>query len=207
LWLLDDGSSTATDESGNGNDGAVTGGSVMEACPDADADGYTVIDDCDDADDTVHPLAGDTTTDDVDTDCDGLDCNAAFSGDTYFVACFAEETWSDSHELCQDAGHDGLATILSDGENNDATALMIYDESPSSNDLYWMGYNDQSSEGSYLWISGLAGGYTNWAPMEPSDGGGREDCGHIYSYAFDLGALWNDHFCETLQSYVCESRG
>jgi hypothetical protein len=206
LWPLDDGGSTALDASGSGHDGAISGGTWVDQCPDADADGYTVLDDCDDADEWIHPFAGDTYDDGIDSDCDGLDCEAGFSGSTYFVACFAEETWEDSNDLCVGAGYDGLATILNSTENSDATAMMAYDESPTTNDLYWIGFSDSASEGSYEWLSGLPVSYTNWAPSEPSDGGSGEDCGHIYSDAFDLSGQWNDHFCTMLQSYVCEAR-
>ena len=48
---------------------------------DADGDGYTTVDDCDDTDPTVHPFAGDTYGDGVDSDCDGMDCEAAYVGD------------------------------------------------------------------------------------------------------------------------------
>lgn len=35
--------------------------------------------------------------------------------------------------------------------------------------LYWIGFTDEASEGTFYWISGEPVTYTNWAPFEPND--------------------------------------
>jgi hypothetical protein len=172
---------------------------------DADGDGFSSEMDCDDEDASIYPGAGDTYGDGIDSDCDGLDCNAGFSGSAYFAACYDTQTWSDAETLCQDAGYDGLVTILDSTENSDITDLLYVEGSASDKDIYWIGFSDTASEGTWVWSSGLSVSFTNWNSGEPS--GGTEDCGHIYSslWSHVLG-LWNDHPCSNQQSYVCEFR-
>ena len=51
------------------------------------------------------------------------------------------------------------------------------------------------------WIDGtpVAGGYTAWAPTNPSNSGGKEDCGHILGEAGEgyanYNRKWNDVPC------------
>ena len=83
---------------------------------------------------------------------------------------------------------------------------MYYDTSLSNNDLYWIGYNDIASEGSWVWTSGISSSYTAWGAGEPNNDGGIGDCAHLYAPPFSLSGTWNDHPCSNLQSFVCESR-
>ena len=43
---------------------------------DGDCDGTLTADDCNDTDASIYPYAGDTYGDGIDSDCDGLDCEA-----------------------------------------------------------------------------------------------------------------------------------
>ena len=70
-------------------------------------------DDCDDRDSDIYPGAGDDYGDGVDSDCDELDCQAAWDGSTYYAVCSndgAVESWLSGYSSCLDAGYDGLAT-------------------------------------------------------------------------------------------------
>ena len=50
----------------------------------------------------------------------------------------------------------------------------------------YIGFTDQTAEGSFTWIGGDPVGHTNWAANEPNDSGGYED------YAVWGGGPWND---------------
>jgi hypothetical protein len=118
---------------------------------------------------------------------------------------FSGAPWSTAESNCLAAGYDGLTSILNGVENNFVHGMVV----PSTTNLqrYWMGFNDIASEGSWVWASGEAVTYTSWAPGEPNNGGGNEDCGHLYNPQNSFGFLnWNDHVCSTPQSFICESR-
>ena len=91
---------------------------VVRSVPvDSDGDGYFMHEDCNDSDASIYPDAGDTYGDGEDTDCDGMDCAAGDAGGTYFAVCPSTTDWSSSETVCQGAGYDGLASILSDRRN------------------------------------------------------------------------------------------
>jgi hypothetical protein len=57
--------------------------------------------------------------------------------------------------------------------------------------LYWIGLNDETTEGTFGWISGEPVTYTNWAPGEPNDWGGDEDYAIMN---WSTPGLWNDAY-------------
>ncbi|CAM9701056.1 unnamed protein product, partial [Heterosigma akashiwo] len=55
----------------------------------------------------------------------------------------------------------------------------------------WIGLNDESTEGTYVWADGTSvGDYTNWNSGEPNDWGDSEDCVEMTS-----SGGWNDNSC------------
>ena len=63
----------------------------------------------------------------------------------------------------------------------------------------WIGLNDRSVEGTFVWSNGEAVTYTNWTAGEPNNSG-NEDCAHIWS-----SGTWNDIPCTGYPTpYVCE---
>ncbi|MDP3010810.1 MAG: C-type lectin domain-containing protein [Methylococcales bacterium] len=54
-------------------------------------------------------------------------------------------------------------------------------------DIVWIGYTDQTTEGTFQWISGETATYTNWNQGEPNDFNGIEDYAQQYTNGF-----WND---------------
>ena len=45
----------------------------------------------------------------------------------------------------------------------------------------WIGLNKLEIEGTWVWADGSNSTYRNWAPNEPNDPGGYQDCGCIWS--------------------------
>lgn len=176
-----------------------------DPCPtgdetDADNDGVLCALDCNDADPTVAPGVGDVAGDGIDQDCDGLDCEAALIGAAYFSVCPSAEDWSNAEALCMGAGHDGLATVRFDAEQAQLETMM----SAAGLTVAWIGLTDAGSAAFY-WTSGYPVTYTNWAPDEPNNLDGLEDCVAIESAR---GYGWNDGNCtlHLRDSFICETR-
>lgn len=63
----------------------------------------------------------------------------------------------------------------------------------------WIGLGDTAVEGTMAWDTGDAYSYNAFAPGEPNDAGGVEDC--VELRADDT---WNDENCANPRGYVCE---
>jgi len=160
--------------------------------------------DCDDDDDTIHPLAGDTYGDGIDSDCDGLDCEGDSVGGAYLVSCRGSVTWSSAQSTCIAAGYDSLATVASASEQSLLASLM----NTTGSNFTWIGLNDLSVDGTFEWDDGTAVSYTNWTSGEPSGTtsfGVAEDCTVVQS---NLSYQWNDGVCSltTLDGFACSAR-
>jgi len=81
-----------------------------------------------------------------------------------------------------------LISVQSASENADLVQALS-NQGYASN-VIWIGYSDAVTEGSYVWYDGAPLSYSNWAPGEPNDAGGVEDCTQIYP-----DGSWNDLNC------------
>ena len=81
-----------------------------------------------------------------------------------------------------------LISVQSAAENADLVQALS-NQGYSSN-VIWIGYSDAITEGSFVWYDGAPLSYSNWAPGEPNDAGGVEDCTQIYP-----DGSWNDLNC------------
>lgn len=69
---------------------------------------------------------------------------------------------------------------------------------PLSQEAFWYGLNDRTSEGTWAWASGRTSELRRWAAGQP-DNNGDEDC-----VAGKLGG-WRDEKCNLSKPFVCES--
>ncbi|HKP56058.1 MAG TPA: C-type lectin domain-containing protein [Polyangiales bacterium] len=129
------------------------------------------------------------------------DCSRASLGDhTYFV-CPHERSWQAARSLCQSQVGSDLATI----DNASEVELLR----PMLTKRSWIGHNDLSIEGLWVWASNgvpfwrgesrgnaINGAYARWASGEPNGSG---DCGAIYETG-----LLDDLSCTNTQPFVCE---
>ena len=169
---------------------------------DPDGDGFRCQQDCGPDDPDVHPGAYDVCGDGIDQDCngrpdDGLDCpdcSELRRGGRRYLVCYNGRTWDEARRHCQEQGAD-LVVIDAAGEHAwlFAAAMRIQPQD------YWLGLNDRESEGSFVWVDGSTPGYVNWAPGEPNDAGGNEDCAHLW-----VDGSWNDLHCDFLMGMLCE---
>ena len=137
-------------------------------------------------------LLGDTVTLSInpfDTIINGFTYGGEYNGSHYFISDNPLD-WKYSDSICiVHGGH--LATISDMGENSFVTSL--------SNSNLWIGFNDESSEGSFVWSNGEANTFDNWAIInectstsnQPDNGGTQttENYTHIYENCNE----WNDY--------------
>ncbi|MBO83844.1 MAG: hypothetical protein CL927_00680, partial [Deltaproteobacteria bacterium] len=189
----DDHRPVAVDAGAGGHDATVVGAVWAPDCPDADADGdgFEAWQDCDDTEGGIYPWAGDTLGDGVDTDCDGLDCEAIEVSGIYWAVCDEPGIWPAVRDSCQDAGYDDLAVFEPLSEA--ATAQNILQTlgvacQVNSHACPWIGaYHDGSR---WSWVDGTAISTADWSPGEPTGDGG---CVHMDRYG---NGQWNDAPCE-----------
>ncbi|CAM9994962.1 unnamed protein product, partial [Heterosigma akashiwo] len=97
----------------------------------------------------------------------------------------------DAESACEAAG--GMLASITSDEIDEEIILL------TGGTTAWIGLNDESTEGTYVWADGTSVDYTNWNSGEPNDWGDSEDCVEITS-----SGGWNDNSCSTTQGYVCQ---
>lgn len=101
-----------------------------------------------------------------------------YGGHDYFLTA-TTKYWTDAEsEAVAAGGH--LVTI------NDA-AEESWLRTTFGTSLLWIGFTDQTAEGTWVWISGEPVTYTNWAPGEPNNLGNED-----YAVMNWSGIKWND---------------
>jgi MYXO-CTERM domain-containing protein len=65
------------------------------------------------------------------------------------------------------------------------------------------GSNDSGNTGEWVWSDGSEVTYTSWAPGEPNNSGGNQDCGHM-NWAGVVGADWDDIQCSVTKPFICQ---
>lgn len=109
-------------------------------------------------------------------------------------------TWNDAEQYCNTNYGTSLGTIdsaLQQSAIADARNL----EFPGQH--VWIGLNDISIEGDYVWSSGDPVSFTFYNAGEPNNVG-NEDCTHFWGSLAD--GRWNDIPCNTgaIQAFVCD---
>ncbi|KAG8231477.1 hypothetical protein J437_LFUL000194 [Ladona fulva] len=103
-------------------------------------------------------------------------------------------TFDEANKKCaEEGGH--LAIINSEAEHQVIKSLV-------TKGTAYLGFHDQIKEGEFITIFGeplAATGFTRWAPNQPDDAGGKEDCGTYWA-----GQGLNDIPCSIANFFVCE---
>ncbi|KAI8510158.1 hypothetical protein Bbelb_125860 [Branchiostoma belcheri] len=110
------------------------------------------------------------------------------------------KSFTNSAEICQAGG--GTLAMPRDAGINAFLLNLIAMHHPNN---FWIGLDDQRNEGQWTWIDGtaLGAGYAAWAPGEPNDMDGRQDCAYYWG-ARDY--QWDDGQCNVFHrfSFICQ---
>ncbi|KAK3582967.1 hypothetical protein CHS0354_027082 [Potamilus streckersoni] len=105
------------------------------------------------------------------------------------------KNWHEAESACQTL-NSHLASVSSKEEFNFVTAEL---KDLELSDDIWIGLHDKIVENKWEWTDGTPFLWSKWAPNQPDDWKGLEDCGGITKYSFI-----NDYFCTIPHMYVCE---
>ncbi len=86
-----------------------------------------------------------------------------------------------------------LISVQSAAENADVLTALT--NQGFAGQVIWIGFSDALLEGSFVWYDGAPITYSNWAPGEPNNAGGNENCTQIYP-----NGSWNDLNCNGYNS-------
>ncbi len=100
--------------------------------------------------------------------------------------------WADARLQCMLSGGD-LATIANSQE-------QLYIATGLSFSSAWIGLNDISRQGTFVWADGDVSSYRSWPSTGLSPSSGQEDC--VQLTRGDQ-AFWDDHVCSNTQGFVC----
>lgn len=114
-------------------------------------------------------------------------------GKKIFKAAGVEKSFQEAQQLCTQAGGQ-VASPRSAAENEALQQLVAV-----QNKAAFLSMTDARKEGTFTYPSGEPLVYTNWAPGEPNDNGGSEDCVEIFT-----NGKWNDKVCGEQRLVVCE---
>lgn len=96
---------------------------------------------------------------------------------------------SDAQLFAQNLGSN-LVSIQSQAENDCIVSSLVNLGLNSASDVIWIGLNDETTEGTFVWYDQAPVNYSNWALGEPNNNGSGEDCVQIYP-----DGKWNDLPC------------
>jgi len=105
-------------------------------------------------------------------------------------------SWSAANSYCKNLwdGQGNLASIDDDRENE-----WVFNKGGKNS--IWIGGNDISTEGNYVWSDGCSMSYKKWAPNQPDNWNNNEDCLHLVK---QQGGKWNDILCSVRMRFVCK---
>lgn len=113
------------------------------------------------------------------------------NGHRYFL--LEQDTWTNSEAAATALG--GHLVTINDQDEND----WVYDTFASYGGVQrnlWIGLNDTDQEGTFVWTSGEAVTYTNWADGEPNNSIDHDPGGEHYVHIWRPGSArdrqWND---------------
>ncbi|XP_030848979.1 echinoidin-like [Strongylocentrotus purpuratus] len=115
--------------------------------------------------------------------------------------------WHDARDACLELGAH-LVSIHSFQESAQVYALWksLADDRFTSNlyEAYWIGLNDQQTEGVFKWSDGTPTDYTLWHDGEPNNSRGEDCVAALNAGSNDQDRQkWNDYPCGLLKSYFC----
>ena len=137
----------------------------------------------------------------LDDDCNGAvdetgcPCDVGEHAEHVYLACTSESrTWADAQSFCEELGYD--LAVIDDAMENEAVRARIGDDT-------WIGLEDRTTEGDYVWVTGTRPGYLNWRPGDAPRGASQPtyDCVEMDAATGE----WLDVACGGGRPFVCEA--
>ncbi|KAK6177468.1 hypothetical protein SNE40_015562 [Patella caerulea] len=129
--------------------------------------------------------------------CNNLSGYLSLTGGVFCIKVFRYGlNWMTAKARCEQDG--GNLVIIKQTELSlKMEAIKTLDIRPGI--FYWIGLNDIGEEGKMIWVDGSTLDTNVWAPGEPNNSYGSEDCCTIVSH------YWlNDQSCSAPHHFVCE---
>ncbi|XP_006876212.1 PREDICTED: pulmonary surfactant-associated protein D-like [Chrysochloris asiatica] len=104
-----------------------------------------------------------------------------------------EKSFEDVQQVCAQAGGK-VASPRSEVENAAVQQLVLF-----HNKAAFLDMTDTKTEGRFTYPTGEPLVYSNWAPGEPNNNGGAENCVELFT-----NGKWNDKSCGEQRLVVCE---
>ncbi|XP_078382514.1 uncharacterized protein LOC144665201 isoform X1 [Oculina patagonica] len=114
-----------------------------------------------------------------------------FGGYCYFASPICA-SWLNAESNCSAMNSD-LVTVHNQQEN-------VYIQHQHNGERSWLGLNDRSVEGSFVWTNKELTSFRFWAPQQPNDWN-NEDC--VHTLGARHGYTWNDVPCDSCFNYTC----
>ncbi|CAH1796015.1 unnamed protein product [Owenia fusiformis] len=111
--------------------------------------------------------------------------------------CFLKVTERKTRPVAQDdcvTRGGNLATIRNADEQSFISNMIT--------ETSYIGFNDITDEGTFVWQDGSSSTFLNWGPGEPNNAG-NEDCAEVVSPQWGKPGIWNDIPCEREMPYLC----
>lgn len=86
-----------------------------------------------------------------------------------------------------------LVTVHNQEEN-------VYIQHRHNGERSWIGLNDRSVEGSFVWTNGELSKFRFWAPNQPNNLK-NQDC--VHTLGAKEGYIWNDVSCDSCHNFTC----
>ncbi|XP_069316773.1 pulmonary surfactant-associated protein D [Eulemur rufifrons] len=119
--------------------------------------------------------------------------NGRSVGEKIFKTVGLEKAFEDAQQVCVQAGGQ-LASPRSAAENAALQQLAT-----DQNKAAFLSMTDTKTEGKFTYPTGEPLVYSNWAPGEPNNDGGAENCVEIFT-----NGKWNDKACAEQRLVICE---
>uniref|UniRef100_A0A2K6FW21 Surfactant protein D n=1 Tax=Propithecus coquereli TaxID=379532 RepID=A0A2K6FW21_PROCO len=119
--------------------------------------------------------------------------NGRSVGEKIFKTLGLEKPFEDAQQVCVQAGGQ-LASPRSAAENA-ALQQLVTDQNKAA----FLSMTDTKTEGKFTYPTGEPLVYSNWAPGEPNNDGGAENCVEIFT-----NGKWNDKACAEQRLVICE---
>ena len=114
-----------------------------------------------------------------------------FGGYCYFTSRVCA-SWLTAESNCSTMSSN-LVTVHNQEEN-------VYIQHRHNGERSWIGLNDRSVEGSFVWTNKEISKFRFWAPQQPNDWK-NEDC--VHTLGAKHGYTWNDVPCTNCYNYTC----